>query len=276
MRKITYFLNEGDRNRLLNEDSTIFFEFKEVIDIYCVTDKARGLKEHAIYGNASGGSCFLLKIQNLGHTSLSTITDEDTLPFFVGDDGKAWTSSCYKKEISAIYGLKRLGMFVASMVVTAIIGLLMGNIQGVFLFLLFFIPLRILAGGLHLPALWMCAIASSLLIVAVAFILNSTDGGWINESLYSAILIIGTLVIMILAPVDTVNKLLFKEEKVRFKLISIVITVVEEAIFFICQDIDFIKMLIFLVITIEAFYLTVQKVINILGLKRSKCEKQIF
>ena len=149
-----------------------------------------------------------------------------------------------EKEI-AIYGLKRLGMFVASMVVTAIIGLLMGNIQGVFLFLLFFIPL-------------------------------STDGGWINESLYSAILIIGTLVIMILAPVDTVNKLLFKEEKVRFKLISIVITVVEEAIFFICQDIDFIKMLIFLVITIEAFYLTVQKVINILGLKRSKCEKQIF
>ena len=276
MRKITYFLNEGDRNRLLNEDSTIFFEFKEVIDIYCVTDKARGLKEHAIYGNASGGSCFLLKIQNLGHTSLSTITDEDTLPFFVGDDGKAWTSSCYKKEISAIYGLKRLGMFVASMVVTAIIGLLMGNIQGVFLFLLFFIPLRIFAGGLHLPALWMCAIASSLLIVAVAFILNSTDGGWINESLYSAILIIGTLVIMILAPVDTVNKLLFKEEKVRFRLISIVITVVEEAIFFICQDIDFIKMLIFLVITIEAFYLTVQKVINILGLKRSKCEKQIF
>ena len=173
-----------------------------------------------------------------------------------------------EKEI-AIYGLKRLGMFVASMVVTAIIGLLMGNIQGVFLFLLFFIPLRIFAGGLHLPALWMCAIASSLLIVAVAFILNSTDGGWINESLYSAILIIGTLVIMILAPVDTVNKLLFKEEKVRFKLISIVITVVEEAIFFI-------KMLIFLVITIEAFYLTVQKVINILGLKRSKCEKQIF
>ena len=77
MRKITYFLNEGDRNRLLNEDSTIFFEFKEVIDIYCVTDKARGLKEHAIYGNASGGSCFLLKMQNLGHTSLSTITDEE-------------------------------------------------------------------------------------------------------------------------------------------------------------------------------------------------------
>lgn len=71
-----------------------------------------------------------------------------------------------EKEI-AIYGLKRLGMFVASMVVTAIIGLLMGNIQGVFLFLLFFIPLRIFAGGLHLPALWMCAIASSLLIVAV-------------------------------------------------------------------------------------------------------------
>lgn len=78
-------------------------EFKEVIDIYCAADEARGLKEHTIYGNASGGSCFLLKMQNLGHTSLSTITEEDTLSFFVGDDGKAWTSSCYKKEISAVF-----------------------------------------------------------------------------------------------------------------------------------------------------------------------------
>ena len=56
----------------------------------------------------------------------------------------------------AIYGLKRLGMFLISMVVVAIIGLLMGNVQGVFLFLLFFIPLRIFAGGLHLPTSIFC------------------------------------------------------------------------------------------------------------------------
>lgn len=179
-----------------------------------------------------------------------------------------------EKEI-AIYGLKRLGMFVASMIVAAIIGLLMGNIQGVFLFLLFFIPLRIFAGGLHLPTLWMCAIASSLLIIVVAFILNSVEGAWINGRTCSAIFLVGALIIMLLAPVDTANKLLFKEERVRYKTISIIITVLETAIFFMCQDNDFIKMLIFLTITIEAFYLTVQKAVNIFSVKRREREKQI-
>ena len=177
-----------------------------------------------------------------------------------------------EKEI-AIYGLKRLGMFVVSMIVAAIIGLLMGNIQGVFLFLLFFIPLRIFAGGLHLPTLWMCAIASSLLIIVIAFILNSVEGAWINGRTCSAIFLAGALIIMLLAPVDTANKLLFKEERIRYKIISIIITALEMAIFFMCQDNDFIKMLIFLTITIEAFYLTVQKVVNGIGEKRSKCGK---
>ena len=80
---------------------------------------------------------------------------------------------------------------------------------------------------------------------------------------------------MLLAPVDTANKLLFKEERIRYKIISIIITALEMAIFFMCQDNDFIKMLIFLTITIEAFYLTVQKVVNIFSVKRRKCEKQI-
>ena len=164
-----------------------------------------------------------------------------------------------EKEI-ALYGLKRLGIFMASMAVVAIIGLIMENVLGVFLFLLFFIPLRIFAGGLHLPSIWMCAIASSLLIVVIAVILNNTEGGWIYGRICSAIL---------LAAVDTANKRLFKEEKVRYKIISIAITIVEVAIFFICLDNGFIKMLLFLVITVEAFYLTVQKIVNCISAKRS-------
>ena len=74
-----------------------------MIDTYRKTDEARGLKEHTIYGNTSAGSCFLLKMQELGHSSLSTITEEDALSFFIGEDGRAWTSSCYKKEVSAVF-----------------------------------------------------------------------------------------------------------------------------------------------------------------------------
>lgn len=78
-------------------------EFKKVIDLYRKADEERGLKEHTIYGNSSGGACFLLAMQELGHFSLSTISEDDALSFFIGDDGKAWTSSCYKKEISAVF-----------------------------------------------------------------------------------------------------------------------------------------------------------------------------
>lgn len=177
-----------------------------------------------------------------------------------------------EKEV-AIYGLKRLGIFLISMVVVAIIGLLMGNVQGIFLFLLLFIPLRIFAGGLHLPTLWMCAIASSALIVAVGFILNNTKGAWINEIIFSMILCAGAFLVIMLSPVDTANKRLFDEEKVRYKIISSIITIVELGIFFVSKGNDFIKLLIFLVIMAEAFYLTVQKIVNDISEKRSKCGK---
>ena len=174
----------------------------------------------------------------------------------------------------AIYGLKRLGMFLISMVVVAIIGLLMGNVQGVFLFLLFFIPLRIFAGGLHLPTLWMCAIASSALIVAVAYILNNIEVIGIQVDLCNAILLVGAIVIMVLAPVDTYNKQLFNEEKIKYKIISVIITIAEMAIFYASHGNELIRMLIFLVIIIEAFYLVVQKMVNCVNAKRSKSERK--
>ncbi|MBQ7429492.1 MAG: accessory gene regulator B family protein [Butyrivibrio sp.] len=173
----------------------------------------------------------------------------------------------------AVYGLKHLGMFLISMVVVAVIGLLMGNVHGIFLFLLLFIPLRIFAGGLHLPTLWMCAIASSALIVAVGFILNNTKGSWINEIIFSMILCAGAFLVIALSPVDTANKRLFNEEKVRYKIVSSIITIVELGIFFFCQDNDFLQIIIFLVITVEAFYLTVQEIVNCISEKKSKCEQ---
>lgn len=174
----------------------------------------------------------------------------------------------------AIYGLKRLGMFLISMVVVAIIGLLMGNVQGVFLFLLFFIPLRIFAGGLHLPTLWMCAITSSALIVAVVYILNNIEIVERYVDQCNAMLLVGIIVIIVMAPVDTANKLLFKEEKIKYKIISIIITIVEMAIFYINQGNEFIKALVLVVIVIEAFGLAVQKILNCANERRDKSERK--
>ncbi|MBE5840618.1 MAG: hypothetical protein E7304_04325 [Butyrivibrio sp.] len=162
----------------------------------------------------------------------------------------------------ALYGLKRLMMFLGSVAVVALIGFLMKNIQGVFLFLLLFIPLRVFAGGLHLPTIWMCAIASSALIILVAYILNNAERLWIYESTYNIIILVCALVIIALAPVETSTKPLFRGEKIRYKIISTIITILEMGIFFISNGNDYIKMVVFLVITVEAFYLIVQKGLN--------------
>ncbi|WP_143003197.1 accessory gene regulator B family protein [Butyrivibrio sp. INlla14] len=175
----------------------------------------------------------------------------------------------------AIYGLKRLGMFTASLIVVLIIGIIMDNVKGVFLFLVLFIPLRIFAGGLHMPKLWICAITSALLIVGVAYVLNCADYTLLHQTLCLAIAILSAVQIILLAPVDTANKPLFKEEKIRYKKISIIITMMETALFFSNFINDLFKMLIFMVLVIEGFYLTVQKVVNYMREKRNRNDQII-
>lgn len=77
--------------------------FREVIDLYKEADRKRGLNEHTIYGNASGGSCFLLAMQNKGYLTLEDITEDDAMSFFTDENGTAALSSCYKKEIAAVF-----------------------------------------------------------------------------------------------------------------------------------------------------------------------------
>ena len=75
------------------------------------------------------------------------------------------------KEI-ALYGMKRLTMLVTSIGVALLIGIAVGELKGVILFLAMFMPLRVFAGGLHMPRLWLCGIASSLLIISVALLIK--------------------------------------------------------------------------------------------------------
>lgn len=79
------------------------YVFKEVIDLYKESDKKRGLKENTIYGNASGGACFLLAMQNKGHMTLEDINEDDTMSFFTDASGNVSLSSCYKKQIAAVF-----------------------------------------------------------------------------------------------------------------------------------------------------------------------------
>jgi site-specific recombinase XerD len=78
-------------------------EFKALIDFYKVSDKFRELKDSTIDGNASGASSFLYAMQKRGKQSLSDITEDDALSFFLDSENNVSKCSSYKKQIAAVF-----------------------------------------------------------------------------------------------------------------------------------------------------------------------------
>lgn len=161
-----------------------------------------------------------------------------------------------------VYGLRRLAMFVASILVTFIIGMATGTTRELFFFLLLFIPLRIFAGGLHLPSLRLCAMTSSLLILFVVVFTKAVNKDIICLPWYVYTSILASTIIIVLAPVDTDSKILYGHEKKKYKLIAVLLTLAELLIC-ICFDISGkIKLLAFLSNATESIYLLIQSIVN--------------
>jgi len=78
-------------------------EYKELVDFYKQADKRCGVKDHTIYGNASGAASFLLAMQKRGLKSLDDINEGDIFSFFLGDTDNLSKSSSYKKKIAAVF-----------------------------------------------------------------------------------------------------------------------------------------------------------------------------
>ena len=111
------------------------------------------------------------------------------------------------KEI-ALYGMKRLTMLVTSIGVALLIGIAVGELKGVILFLAMFMPLRVFAGGLHMPRLWLCGIASSLLIISVALLIKYIEPEKMIASellilcIISAVLVLAEIAVIFLPSVS--------------------------------------------------------------------------
>lgn len=76
--------------------------FQKIIDYYCEDAGLRNLKLQTINGNASGGSIFLLAMQEKGHFSLDEISEDDAMSFFTDSSGMVVLSDSYRKEVSAV------------------------------------------------------------------------------------------------------------------------------------------------------------------------------
>lgn len=77
-------------------------EFAEVIALFEEAARLRGLEESTIAGDAANASCFLLAMRERGASSLSEITEDDVLSFFVDDGGSPSLSSSYAKNVRTV------------------------------------------------------------------------------------------------------------------------------------------------------------------------------
>lgn len=141
--------------------------------------------------------------------------------------------SLYLAEIKAInkddeelyeYAAKIVVHGILNIIVAVIIGIFLGMLKECFYFFITFIILRKFTGGLHAKKYTVCFICSTLLMILALCLIklfqtNNYDSVFIISIAFSAI------VVVVLSPLDNINKVLAATEKIFYKIISSVISV---------------------------------------------------
>jgi len=110
--------------------------------------------------------------------------------------------------------LNALGLFAISLIIGTPIHML--------LFVAAFIPLRLTAGGYHAKHHWSCFLSMNITYLCFAMLLHCIPNAWLQPYIFST-LIISVILIVLLAPVDAINKPLSDKKKLRLRKQSITI-----------------------------------------------------
>lgn len=147
------------------------------------------------------------------------------------------------------YGIKILLQIIMGVLLSFFIGVVCGCFFQILMFIIFFVPLRINAGGLHMKSPSGCLLFSGMIFSLIALIVHSFSA----VSLPLIALIIAAIVLYICSPVENKNKELFSYEKVRYKKRVLVIIILELLFYLIatCYKIDKLKQAIELAIIVE-------------------------
>ena len=96
--------NRRPKNSLIKHGAyhQLIPEYKEIVDYYTSSTKVSDLKENTIKGNVSSASSFFLAMQKRGLLSIGSIGEEDTLSFFLDEEGNLSKCSSYKKSIASV------------------------------------------------------------------------------------------------------------------------------------------------------------------------------
>lgn len=121
-----------------------------------------------------------------------------------------------KKDIF-IYGINRLFSNLIMLTSCLILGILIGEVGRILLFLIFFIPIRKYGGGFHLSSPLACYIASNITVLAGVFTARAINENLFGTELSTLFLILSIIVIFLLTPVESPNKMLTVNEKRVYK-----------------------------------------------------------
>lgn len=152
------------------------------------------------------------------------------------------------------YGYTLVLEVMINIIIAIMIGLISGELVSVLLFMVMFIPLRSYCGGYHASKTWMCIILSNVAVAGVVLVVKKFQFAVDYIPLLTAE-VIGTAVILLLAPIQSEAKKLSDNEKqvykkyVRFILI---IELVFALIFFLIFKLNKYGLIIIMVHIIQA------------------------
>lgn len=166
---------------------------------------------------------------------------------------KEWISRFCNNETEYAevkYGLAIFNQIVLGMLVAIFVGCVFGCIRQILLFILFFVPIRINAGGLHMKSSNGCLLFSGFVFCLIAILTCFYP----IFSISPIIMIVGVITLYLMSPVGNSNKELLPKEVIRYKKRVRIILISECSIYLIASvfKINILKQAIELSIIVEA------------------------
>ena len=123
-----------------------------------------------------------------------------------------------------MYGVEGIYLTITKTIIIFLLAFLLGIAKELFFLLLSFNFIRLFAFGMHADKSWICLVFSSTIFIGGAFICKYIH---INELMLYLLYFIALIIIVLYSPADTVKRpLVRKNKRLRFKLLSIFITII--------------------------------------------------
>lgn len=138
-----------------------------------------------------------------------------------------------------LFGIEQMFENVISVSTTLLIGIVLGELLRTIVLITAFMAIRSYAGGYHASSPLRCYILTNIVIVAV---LSAMKYIIFNNTFLWCLLIMDSVVILMLAPVDTENKRLDEIEYIYYRKKTVIVWSIEVIIAIFCAILQYVLM----------------------------------